>query len=153
MKACACGANVSYQNCCGRYIEQRLLPNTPEALMRSRYTAYTQENLAYIAATMKSPAADSFDLKTALESKGKARWLKLTVLRSSVNDDKGSVEFIAEYLFQGQHITLHEVSEFQLIKGQWFYVDGKTQTSVKKIGRNDTCCCGSGNKFKKCCGV
>ena len=28
----------------------------------------------------------------------------------------------------------------------------KTVTVDKKIGRNDPCPCGSGNKYKKCCG-
>jgi uncharacterized protein YecA (UPF0149 family) len=27
-----------------------------------------------------------------------------------------------------------------------------TQKSVKKVGRNELCPCGSGKKFKKCCG-
>ncbi|PKG98344.1 PBPRA1643 family SWIM/SEC-C metal-binding motif protein [Paraglaciecola sp. MB-3u-78] len=28
-----------------------------------------------------------------------------------------------------------------------------TQSTVPKLNRNDTCNCGSGKKFKKCCGV
>ena len=42
--------------------------------------------------------------------------------------------------------------------GTWYYVDGeviKPATSVHqqpKVGRNDPCPCGSGKKFKKCCG-
>ena len=28
----------------------------------------------------------------------------------------------------------------------------KPQTTEKKVGRNDPCPCGSGKKFKKCCG-
>jgi len=28
-----------------------------------------------------------------------------------------------------------------------------TQVQFKKIGRNDPCSCGSGNKYKKCCGM
>jgi uncharacterized protein YecA (UPF0149 family) len=29
----------------------------------------------------------------------------------------------------------------------------KTLTNTNKIGRNDPCGCGSGKKFKKCCGA
>ena len=29
---------------------------------------------------------------------------------------------------------------------------GKTETSIKKVYPNDPCPCGSGKKFKKCCG-
>ena len=28
----------------------------------------------------------------------------------------------------------------------------KTMTAVKKVGRNESCPCGSGKKYKKCCG-
>jgi len=29
----------------------------------------------------------------------------------------------------------------------------KTQAAAKKVGRNEPCPCGSGNKYKKCCGL
>jgi SWIM/SEC-C metal-binding protein len=29
----------------------------------------------------------------------------------------------------------------------------KTRTAEKKAGRNDPCPCGSGKKYKKCCGI
>lgn len=29
----------------------------------------------------------------------------------------------------------------------------KTRTAEKKVGRNEPCPCGSGKKFKKCCGI
>ncbi|UNB77983.1 SEC-C domain-containing protein [Escherichia coli] len=32
--------------------------------------------------------------------------------------------------------------------GQWYYIDG----TRPQICRNDPCPCGSGKKFKKCCG-
>ena len=32
-------------------------------------------------------------------------------------------------------------------------VSQQTVTKGKKIGRNDPCPCGSGKKYKKCCGV
>lgn len=31
--------------------------------------------------------------------------------------------------------------------------DGSTEVAEQRIGRNDPCTCGSGKKFKKCCGV
>jgi SEC-C motif-containing protein len=46
---------------------------------------------------------------------------------------------------------------FKQINGDWKYVAGNviptTVTRVgDKIGRNDPCPCGSGKKYKKCCG-
>lgn len=32
------------------------------------------------------------------------------------------------------------------------YKDSKTVVNTEKIGRNDLCTCGSGKKYKKCCG-
>jgi len=29
----------------------------------------------------------------------------------------------------------------------------KTRTAEKKVGRNESCPCGSGKKYKKCCGI
>ena len=44
------------------------------------------------------------------------------------------------------------------IDGEWKYVAGNviptTVTRVgEKVGRNDSCPCGSGKKYKKCCGA
>lgn len=36
--------------------------------------------------------------------------------------------------------------------GDLFDETGTTVRKVKKIGRNDPCPCGSGKKYKKCCG-
>jgi SEC-C motif-containing protein len=51
----------------------------------------------------------------------------------------------------------HERSEFKKRDGQWYFMDGKlVQEPVRaadKVGRNDPCPCGSGKKYKKCCGA
>ena len=41
-----------------------------------------------------------------------------------------------------------ERSRFLKENGQWYYIDG----TRPQFGRNDPCPCGSGKKFKKCCG-
>src|SRR6478672_10872304 len=47
---CPCGG-PSLASCCGPYLAGAAVPATAEALMRSRYTAYTQRNEAYLRAT------------------------------------------------------------------------------------------------------
>ena len=40
-------------------------------------------------------------------------------------------------------------------KAEWLYKEQKSSTTIvkdKKIGRNDPCPCGSGKKYKYCCG-
>lgn len=127
--------------------------------MRSRYTAYNKLNLDYITRTMKPPAADHFDAQEALEWARRVKWLRLEVLASQTEKDRGSVEFKAYFTEEGREHCLHERSEFRLENKQWYYFDGKPpgrvappQTSAK-IQRNAPCPCGSQKKYKKCCGL
>ena len=48
--------------------------------------------------------------------------------------------------------VLEERSRFVRENGHWFYLDGEHTVTPLKPGRNDPCPCGSGRKFKKCCG-
>lgn len=146
-KNCPCGTSNAYANCCGKFISQQQLPTTPEELMRSRYTAYTQANVDYIALTMKSPATDYFDKEEARNWAEKLSWIKLQIIRSTQDDNKGIVEFITFYSAGNKQATLHEISEFSRENGQWYYIKG----THPKPGRNDQCPCGSNKKYKKCC--
>ncbi len=67
------------------------------------------------------------------------------------------VEFIASYAQDGLAENHHEVSTFRKVNGSWLYESGRiiTETvtrSAPKVGRNDPCPCGSGKKYKQCCG-
>ena len=45
------------------------------------------------------------------------------------------------------------MAELQFAGGSSDTVDKKQAISAKKAGRNDPCPCGSGKKYKKCCGA
>ena len=117
---CPCGSGKDYSKCCGPYIEEEASPPTPESLMRSRYTAYTQNNLDYIEKTMRGEALERFDRKggTGVE------WIKLDVLFSEEEGDGGTVQFIARFRHQGEERLLHEISSFQKVNGKWYYTKG-----------------------------
>lgn len=153
MKRCPCGTEISYSTCCGRFITGEQIPAIPVELMRSRYTAYTQANIDYILQTMKSPAADGFDAEDTRSWAQQVKWLKLEVVDTKqINNAKGFVEFRAHYFYQHKKQIMHEISEFHLHDGRWFYVDGISPSLPSvKISRNDPCPCGSGKKYKKCC--
>ncbi len=160
MNTCPCGTHKPYDHCCGLFISGQQLPTTPEALMRSRYTAYTQANIDYISNTMKEPASKDFNPEEARSWANDVSWLKLEIVDTSYDDDHhGKVEFIAHYAHENMKYVLHEVSLFRRDDKQWFYIDGhgplnKPQTRAhKKISRNDPCSCGSNKKYKKCCGT
>ena len=122
MKFCPCGSSQKYLNCCGRFIDQQQTPETPEQLMRSRYTAYTQANIDYIEKTMQGKAAIGFSKEEARQWAKQAKWLGLRVLNVNANDAQGFVEFIAYYGLEKQRHAIHEKSEFHRVDGKWFYV-------------------------------
>lgn len=160
MQFCPCGSNKLHAKCCEVFISGKKIAPTPETLMRSRYTAYTQGNVDYIKATMKDEAAKDFDPEATKTWSQHAKWLGLEVVHASpvtAETNVGFVEFIAHYIFNNKKENIHEVSEFHREDNHWYYVDGShTDESISsqqaiKIGRNDSCPCGSGKKYKKCC--
>jgi SEC-C motif-containing protein len=171
MQFCPCQSGKSFQECCEPYVTFVKPAPTPEALMRSRYTAFTLANVDYIEKTMRGHAAEGFNRASSLKFAKESEWVGLDIVRSyQPFDNIGYVEFVAHYNdSKGHHQHLAELSEFQLEDGQWYYVDGKQEThhhghhhdetpqpirhSAPKVGRNDPCTCGSGKKYKKCCGV
>ncbi len=150
---CPCGTGSRYSVCCQPFVEMGQQPATAEALMRSRYTAFTMGNADYLLSSWHpSTRPKELDLSTS------PTWCKLEILATKEgleNHKQGIVEFKATYMGQGKTGTLHEVSRFVREKGSWFYVDGDiqdTENMPRKVGRNDPCPCGSGKKFKRCCG-
>lgn len=126
MQNCPCGSGKKYLACCGVFIEEQKFPATPEELMRSRYTAYSKNNFIYIADTMKSPAADGFDLESARKRGREVKWISLEIIKTGPDEtDKGFVEFQAKYIRKNKIYILHELSEFHFENGRWYYVDGK----------------------------
>ncbi|HSV29430.1 MAG TPA: YchJ family metal-binding protein, partial [Candidatus Omnitrophota bacterium] len=74
------------------------------------------------------------------------------------DDETGSVEYVARFKIRGQAHAHHELATFRKEDGRWLYVDGEVNPKtaprqVAKVGRNDPCPCGSGQKYKKCCGA
>lgn len=114
---------MAYAGCCGRMIEGGALPTTAEALMRSRYTAYTLGNEAYLLSTWHaSTRPTSLDL----DAQPAPKWIGLKVLRHQQPDETHAVvEFIARHKINGRAFKLQETSRFVKEEdGRWFYVDG-----------------------------
>jgi SEC-C motif-containing protein len=162
--SCACGSSLPFDRCCGPYISGDAPPPTAEALMRSRYTAYTRGDIGYIAATLAADRRGAFDAAVAKAWATRATWLGLRIVstaRGKEGDADGIVSFVATYREAGKTIEHHEVSQFRRDDGAWRFVEGDTRAVVTepkraagaaKVGRNDPCPCGSGKKYKFCCG-
>lgn len=123
---CPCGeSNKKYAGCCGRYLDGAEFAPSAEALMRSRYTAYTLGREDYLLATWHYSTRPAL-LDLATESRSK--WLGLEVKRHECNPqepDRAVVEFVARYKVNSRAQRLHEISRFKREAGHWFYVAGK----------------------------
>lgn len=103
--ACPCGSGLPYKSCCKIYHDGIKLPESAEALMRSRYSAYAKKLVKYIVDTThpENPLAKSTtdnSTPSALEKDVKAtcdkiNWERLKVLdcRDGSSPDEAYVTF------------------------------------------------------------
>ena len=123
-------APLSYGQCCQPWhlglAEGRHAP-TPEALMRSRYSAYAlaQTNdafgrslLSYLLATWHTGT------KPGEMELQPLQWTGLELLHAQTEGDAGVVEFIAHHKLNGKGVRMHETSRFLRVNGAWKYLDG-----------------------------
>lgn len=173
---CPCGSNVDLKSCCEPFLLGAAQPETAEKLMRSRYTAFVKADMDYIKKTLAPESRSDFDMEANGKWAKESQWKGLKILKTEAggaDDHVGMVEFVATYGQKGNVVDHHEVAQFRRTEqGAWLFVDGdshthpegeghlhhhaKPETHIReqpKIGRNDPCPCGSGKKFKKCCGV
>ena len=160
MTPCPCGSGQDLDDCCGAIIAGAPAP-TAEALMRARYSAYGLGKIDYLADTLAPEARGDFDPTEAGRMVSDAVWQGLevrAVTDGGPEDETGSVEFVARFRLRGEPNIHHELAQFRREQGRWVYVDGDMNPKgpprqVVKVGRNEPCPCGSGKKFKKCCGA
>jgi SEC-C motif-containing protein len=162
---CPCRATDAekrpYASCCAPYLEGGKAPLTAEALMRSRYTAFVRGDIDYLEETIAPDARHDFDRKSIAHWARQSQWLGLEILateRGGEGDDSGYVEFIANFANEGERYAHRERSLFKKIDGRWYFQEEANRKSAPIVkgaqpGRNDPCPCGSGKKFKKCCGA
>ena len=119
---CPCGSEKPFDECCGRFLSGADRPETPEALMRSRYSAYTKNDARWIADTW-APETRPGDLSDVAASR--VKWLGLKILRTAMTDaTHGTVEFVARGRLPTGAFRMHELSRFEKREGVWLYVDG-----------------------------
>lgn len=122
LKLCPCGSNIVYADCCGRHIDGDEAAPAAEALMRSRYTAYTMQREDYLLATWH---ASTRPAQLGLAGEMPTKWLGLEVKRhEQQGGEHAIVEFVARYKVNGRAHRLHETSRFVREGGRWFYMDG-----------------------------
>lgn len=156
IETCLCGSGRNYADCCRPYHDGDSFPANAEDLMRSRFTAYALRKADYLLASWAEktrPAGIDFSRETA-------QWQNLEIVackKGGSKDAKGIVEFKAYYSQDGTACFMHEISRFVKTGQRWQYLDGVIKAAGpveirQTTGRNSLCPCGSGKKFKRCCG-
>ena len=127
-EACPCGSGQPYAGCCGRWHDGplHLQAPTPQALMRSRYSAYVRGLHDYLLATWHPSTRPA-----ALEPTPPGlRWLGLELRAEKLLDaDHGTVEFVARSKLAGRADRLHELSLFERVDGRWLYLRALDQSA------------------------
>ena len=143
MSLCPCGSRRDYDECCGP-----LLAGAPadsaEALMRSRYTAFTEGKVDYLKDTLTPEEQADFDPEETRIMATEAKWQGLEIRSASggIGDDRGSVEFVARFKLRGQVHVHHERANFRRVDGAWRCADAVVNPkapprTTAKVGRND----------------
>ncbi len=161
---CPCGSQQSFLTCCAPLINRQYPAPTAAALMRARYSAHAlaanqSHCIDYLMDTWAEDQRGYINRQQVADWAINSEWLGLDVVEHKTAGDLATVEFVAHYKHDGKQHSHHELSRFHRDSGHWYFVDGEevaskktnTSTTHKHLGRNDSCPCGSGKKFKRCC--
>lgn len=158
---CPCGSGAGFAQCCQPVIAGEKKAATAEQLMRARYTAYTQAEMDFLFESLHPDNREENDRDGAKDWAENSDWHGLEIRESTQGtaaDETGTVEFVASYTYEDDRKDYHEVASFQKVDGSWYFLEGKPGVrkpivrEEPKVGRNDPCTCGSGKKYKRCCG-
>jgi SEC-C motif-containing protein len=159
MSTCPCGSGLTFSECCEPVINGTQTAETAEQLMRARYSAYVGVQMDFVFETTHPDHRQGYDHAGTKEWAENSEWQGLEIVearKGASEDDVGEVEFIARFKENGAPREHHENAQFRKDGGRWYFTDGSMvkpkPLAVSKVGRNDPCTCGSGLKYKKCCG-
>lgn len=119
-KRCPCGTGLPFGECCAPIQRREREAATPEALMRSRFTAFATGDVDWLLASWHPTTRPR-----SLELDPGIRWLRLDIVGSSGGpfDREGTVSFDAHWVADGERGVMRELSRFRRDQG-WQYVDG-----------------------------
>lgn len=121
---CPCGQTnakgrpQTFGECCAPLLAGDAVAGTAQQLMRSRYTAYTLGDMAYVANTWHASTRPADIMPEPL-----TQWLGLEVKSHHTEGDTAEVSFVARYRIAGKGQRMTERSCFVREGGQWWYVD------------------------------
>lgn len=161
MTTCPCGSGKSYEECCAPYHREERWPEDPLTMLRTRYCAYAVGAWDYLERTAWQEEGEEAITASMLEERASGLdWRRLAILGSGRDEEEGCeyVDYVADYIVDGVAREVAEHAYFKPVEGRLYYTGGiplarePIRRETPKVGRNDPCPCGSGKKYKKCCG-
>lgn len=132
---CPCGSGATYLACCAPLHLGHAEAETPQALMRARYSAFARRDAAFL---LRSWSAENRPL--ALDGLDEQVWLGLTIEAVEMTGpEDGIVAFSAQFRPADRPDAppqvLRETSRFRRENGVWVYVDGAAKApSSRRAG-------------------
>ncbi len=118
---CYCGSELLFEQCCKLLITKQTQAATPEALMRSRYSAYVIGDVKYLLDTTHPSVRKYHNKNDILAWATQNKWNRLEIVQSQGN----YVSFKAYYTDAfGQEHTHVENSYFEKFASKWYFVEG-----------------------------
>jgi SEC-C motif domain protein len=126
---CPCGSTKKAKRCCGPLLDGQAAPS-PEALMRSRYVAYSLGDVAYVQRTTHSQSPHREANLTAWTARlrefcEQTRFLGLRVLSAETTGEQGVVRFWVSLQRGADDVSFGEESRFVREGGRWVYLAGR----------------------------
>ena len=163
------GAPLLYQDCCQPYHDGLLnkeadgiKAETAKRLMRTRYSAFVLVKPNYIVKTTLPSQQNLLDIQ-AIESWAiETNWAGLEIVAHTPKLGKrhAQVEFKAYFNVSDNEDdglqAHHELSAFVKVTdkanndARWYFLDPTVEMTITQ---KQPCICGSGEKFKRCCGM
>ena len=155
---------LSYKNCCQEFHDNidnidSIKADSAECLMRSRYSAFVLVKPDYIIKTTLPAQQELLDNQSIESWAKETDWAGLQIVTHTPKLGKrhAQVEFKAFYNTENGLQAHHELSTFVKINDKfaspknerWYFLD---PTVAMTVSQKQPCICGSGEKFKRCCG-
>jgi SEC-C motif-containing protein len=128
-RECPCHSGLRYGACCKVLHEGQREADTPQALMRSRYSAFALGLGAYLVRTLTADHPDRADgddeaARALAQAREGQRFLGLTILEEQTEGTLGVVVFRARIFSKGVDQSFTERSRFRREGGAWRYEGG-----------------------------
>lgn len=157
-KLCPCGSNQPYIDCCQLVHADIKCASLPEQIIRARFAAMSMGNMDFFAESIVEEHRHLLDGDRVLkeirrlefhsveirkvERKGLLR-RRATVYSRHARSKHGVIATHTERTYLRRESRAWRVENIEI---------NPPADAVSKIGRNVSCPCGSGRKYKRCCG-